>query len=78
MAKLTYERCNGIKTGYWSAAKKDELVQKLGAIEHHFDTLAIGICDDICRHREVSQEELDELCDRCPLNLLDHLILEVG
>lgn len=32
--KLTSERVNGIKAGYWSAAKKDELVQKLGAIEH--------------------------------------------
>lgn len=31
--KLTSERCSGIKTGYWSFAKKDELVQKLGTIE---------------------------------------------
>lgn len=33
MDRLTSERCNGIKTGYWSPAKKDDLVQRLGAYE---------------------------------------------
>lgn len=33
MERLTHERCNGIKTGYWSAAKKEELVQRLAAYE---------------------------------------------
>lgn len=33
MERLTAERVNGIKTGYWSAAKKDELVQRLGEYE---------------------------------------------
>ena len=28
---LTHERVNGIKTGYWSAATKEVLVQKLAA-----------------------------------------------
>ena len=32
--KLTSERANGIKTGEWTAAKKDDLVQKFGRIEH--------------------------------------------
>ena len=27
--KITSERANGIKTGYWTAAKNDDLVQKL-------------------------------------------------
>lgn len=31
MERLTHERVNGIKTGYWSAATKDVLVQKLAA-----------------------------------------------
>ena len=26
MERLTAQRCNGIKTGYWSPAKKDDLV----------------------------------------------------
>lgn len=31
MERLTHERVNGIKTGYWSAATKEALVQKLAA-----------------------------------------------
>ena len=34
MNRLTHERCNGIKTGYWSAAKKDELVDRLARYEN--------------------------------------------
>lgn len=33
MERLTHERVNGIKTGYWSAATKEALVQKLAAYE---------------------------------------------
>ena len=33
MDRLTAPRCNGIKSGYWSTAKKDELVQRLGQYE---------------------------------------------
>ena len=33
MERLTAQRCNGIKTGYWSPAKKDGLVQRLGPAE---------------------------------------------
>ena len=33
MERLTAQRCNGIKTGYWSPAKKDDLVQRLGSYE---------------------------------------------
>lgn len=31
---MTEKRCNGIKTEYWSAAKKEELVQRLAAYEN--------------------------------------------
>ena len=34
MKRLTHERCNGIKTGYWSPEKKDELVKALAAYEN--------------------------------------------
>lgn len=34
MNRLTHERVNGIKTGYWSAAKKDELIQRLAEYEN--------------------------------------------
>ena len=34
MERLTHERVNGIKTGYWSAATKEALVQRLAAYEN--------------------------------------------
>lgn len=33
MKRLTSKRVNGIKTGYWSASKKDELVTRLAEYE---------------------------------------------
>ena len=33
MERLTSKRVNGIKSGYWSTAKKDELIQRLGQLE---------------------------------------------
>lgn len=33
MKRLTSKRCNGIKEGYWSPAKKEELVQRLAEYE---------------------------------------------
>lgn len=34
MKRLTHERNNGIKSGYWSPDKKDDLVQRLAAYEN--------------------------------------------
>lgn len=34
MERLTHERVNGIKTGYWSAATKEAIVQRLAAYEN--------------------------------------------
>ena len=34
MERLTSERCSGIKTGYWSPARKEELVQRLAEYEN--------------------------------------------
>lgn len=34
MERLTHERNNGIKTGFWSPNKKDELVDTLAAYEN--------------------------------------------
>lgn len=34
MKRLTHERCNGIKTGYWSSEKKEDLVNALAAYEN--------------------------------------------
>lgn len=34
MERLTHKRANGIKTGYWSPNKKQELVDRLAAYEN--------------------------------------------
>ena len=34
MDRLTHERVNGIKTGYWSMAKKEDLIARLAAYEN--------------------------------------------
>lgn len=75
MAKLTMERVNGIKTGYWSTAKKDELIQRLGQIEYRSDWLISQACS-LCRlpYEIKDKAELDERCDHCPLTVLDKLI----
>ena len=49
MERLTAQRCSGIKSGYWSTAKKDELVQRLGQYE---DT---GLTPD--KIRELSRKD---------------------
>ena len=34
MKRLAHVRCNGIKTGYWSSEKKEDLVNALAAYEN--------------------------------------------
>lgn len=33
MERLTHKRCNGIKIGYWTPSKKQDLVDRLAAYE---------------------------------------------
>ena len=33
MQRLTFKRVNGIKAGYWSPARKDELIERLAQYE---------------------------------------------
>lgn len=42
MERLTHERVNGIKTGYWSAATKETLVQRLAVFENEEERRAMG------------------------------------
>lgn len=75
MEKLTSERRNGIKTGYWSPKTKEEVVQKLGAIEHQAESLINRACDHICRFPdEADSDELPGICEECPVNKLAELI----
>ncbi|MGO5166414.1 MULTISPECIES: hypothetical protein [unclassified Candidatus Paralachnospira] len=34
MDRLTHERSNGIKTGYWSPEKKEKLIERLASYEN--------------------------------------------
>ena len=74
--KMTNKRCNGIKDGYWSAQKKEPLMQKLGAIEHIAPGLLGRVCDDCCRYpREIRGEDiLEGICESCPVRALAALI----
>lgn len=75
--KYTSERCNGIKTGFWSPHNKESVVQKLGAIEKESPSLIEAICDGYCRFREsgIDTEDLqDQHCSVCPMAKLRGLI----
>ena len=58
--------------------QKDKIVQRLGQIEHGYEPILEQVCDRLCKHYDIDkdQEELDEFCERCPLNILENLILE--
>ena len=73
--KLTSKRCNGIKSGYWSAAKKDDLTQKLGQIEDGSEKLISEICDGYCKFSAyLSYDALQDACETCPMNKLMEMI----
>ncbi len=76
MNRLTHERKNGIKQGYWSPNNKQELVDRLAMYEDAAEqksrvmTLLIEtICDKYCRYPVEcgNQDELDNHCDSCEL-----------
>lgn len=66
MERLTHERNNGIKTGYWSLAKKEELAQRLAAYEdtgldpeqiRELDELYAEKCKELAKHRWIPVTE---------------------
>lgn len=65
MERLTHKRVNGIKTGYWSSSKKQDLVDRLSEYE---DT---GLTPDeinTLRERDTAKEpeEFDGYWFKCP------------
>ena len=72
MSNLTAARVNGIKTGYWSPVKKDELIQKLGPLEEHGEHLLGEICDTVCRH--TGEPDLEDQCEKCPVDKLAKML----
>lgn len=74
MARLT-KRSSGIADGFCSNYKRDDLIQKLGHIEHHAEDLIGQICDNYCRHREEATElGLEFICEGCPMTQLMSMI----
>ncbi len=75
MNRLTHKRVNGIKSGYWSPAKKDELTARLGPIEELGHGLLERACNELCLYSgELTTDELEVKCELCPLVQLDELI----
>ena len=76
MPNLTSRRSSGIKTGYWSPAKKDDLVQRLGPIEEQAKSLIADACDHYCMYRKsvTTFDRLPEHCSQCPMWRLHNLI----
>lgn len=83
MERLTAERVNGIKTGYWSPAKKDELVQRLAEYED------VGpdpseIRKQIQQYREMDRKlreaygDCDGLLERSVDLLCEHAGIDIG
>lgn len=73
--RLTHERCNGIKSGYWSPAKKQELVDKLAEFEN-LKKLPEAICDNYCRYPQSDMDaaSFEGICKTCPVNDLAALL----
>lgn len=77
MAKLTSVRVNGIRGGYWSASKKEELVQRLGDLEHKAPRMLERLCDNYCKHAGQGNSEIvQKICDDCPMNSLMRMVGE--
>lgn len=74
MARLT-RRSSGITDGFISGYNRDDLIQKLGHIEHRAEDLVGQICDHYCRHREEANElGLEFICENCPMTQLMEMI----
>lgn len=74
MARLTRSG-SGITDGYVSGYRRDDLIQKLGAIERHAEDLVGQMCDSYCKHREDAEEfGLEFICENCPMTRLMELI----
>lgn len=73
---LTYERKDPGYFKYGSLASNQELVEKLGQIEHRSEALIGEICDYCCMNPlgVKTQEELDAICERCPATKLANMI----
>lgn len=74
MPKLT-KRSLGICDGFISKYKRDDIIQKLGYIEHGAEAVAREMCDYGCRFPlEADEDELATICEACPMTRLMEMI----
>ena len=68
----------GKRSGWFSMSKKQELVDKLGPIEHQAEELLEELCGNYCRYTSAASgktgDELLDICEDCPLSRLRDLI----
>ena len=69
----------GKTCGWYSTSKKEDLVNKLGPIEHEAEEILEQICEKRCTFRRPplmpeNQEDMDAICEDCPMNRLAQLI----
>lgn len=76
MERLTHERSSGIKTGYWSPDKKEELVNRLAEYENtgltpaqirEIDKLYLALCRELTELRK--RQQWIPVDERLPKNL---------
>lgn len=74
MPKLT-KRTSGLGDGFQSGYKRNELVLKLGTLEHEAPGMISEICTRYCKHPEqLDSSDLYDVCEGCPLSRLVNLL----
>lgn len=74
MPRLT-KRSSGLTNGFCSNYRRDDLIQKLGHIEHSAEDLIGQMCDNYCLHREEANElGLEFTCEGCHITQLMSMI----
>lgn len=74
MAKLT-RRSLDLVEGFESDKSRNQLVQKLGFIEHRAEDILSDMCDYGCRFPlEADEDELSGICEECPVTKLLRMI----
>lgn len=74
MERLTHKRKNGMKPGYWSPNKKQELVDRLAMYEDREDAKDTNVPGKWipCSER-LPEDESYDLCDECIGELFEWL-----
>lgn len=73
MPKLT-KRSMGLGMGYASRYKREDLIAKLGAIEHRGEAIIQEFCGKCPRREGADPYELEDICAACSMRELAELM----